>query len=64
MKSIWKDLLRLCIIIAVLCTFVYFMGTPGFEGKHDILYGVVGGGITAFIVMFIIKRIQSSKKQK
>ena len=64
MKTIWKDLLRLIIIIVVLCTVVYFMEPSGFEGKSDILYGVVGGGVTAFIAMFIFKKIKEKKKEK
>lgn len=62
MKNILRDLLRLVIIIAVLCTMVYFMDGPGFDGKSDILYGVVGGGVTAFIVMFVVKKLRKPKK--
>ncbi len=62
MKNILRDLLRLVIIITVLCTMVYFMDGPGFDGKSDILYGVVGGGVTAFIVMFVVKKLRKPKK--
>ena len=64
MANILKDLLRLIIIIVVLCTVVYFMEPSGFAGKSDILYGVVGGGVTAFIAMFIFKKIKEKKKEK
>ena len=63
MNTIWKDLLRLVIIIAVLCAVVYFMEPAGFAGKRDILYGVVGGGVTAFIAMFIFKKIKEKKEK-
>ena len=63
MNTIWKDLLRLVIIIAVLCAVVYFMDPAGFAGKSDILYGVVGGGVTAFIAMFIFKKIKEKKEK-
>ena len=63
MKTIWKDLLRLIIIIAVLCTMVYFMDGAGFKGKGDILFGVVCGGVTAFIAMYIFKIIKEKKKE-
>ena len=52
------------IIIVVLCAVVYFMEPAGFAGKSDILYGVVGGGVTAFIAMFIFKKIKEKKKEK
>ena len=64
MNGILKDLLRLVIIIVVLCAVVYFMEPSGFEGKSDILYGVVGGGVTAFIAMYIFKKIKEKKKEK
>lgn len=63
MNNILKDLLRLIIIIAVLCAVVYFMEPAGFEGKSDILFGVVGGGVTAFIAMYIFKKIKEKKKE-
>ena len=63
MNTIWKDLLRLVIIIAILCAVVYFMEPAGFAGKSDILYGVVGGGVTAFIAMFIFKKIKKKKEK-
>ncbi|MBP5400846.1 MAG: hypothetical protein J6Y35_04375 [Bacteroidales bacterium] len=63
MNNILKDLLRLLIIIVVLCAVVYFMEPTGLEGKSDILYGVVGGGVTAFIAMYIFKKIKEKKEK-
>lgn len=63
MNNLLKDLLRLVIIVVVLCAMVYFMDGPGFEGKSDILFGVVVGGITAFITMYIFKKIKEKKKK-
>lgn len=61
MKGIGKDLVRLIIVILVLCAFVYMMdGSIG--DKRDMYYGVVGGGVTAFLVFFVVKRIRDKKR--
>ena len=61
MKGIGKDLVRLIIVILVLCAFVYLMeGSVG--DKRDMYYGVVGGGVTAFLVFFVVKRIRNKKR--
>lgn len=57
MKDAWKDLLRLAIVVVVLCVFVYMFDYPA-DQKRDMYYGVVGGGITAFLVFFIIRAIR------
>lgn len=61
MKSYLKDLLTLLIVIAVLCVFVYMFDYPA-EQKRDIYYGVVGGGVTAFIVVYIIQKLRKPKE--
>ena len=61
MKGIGKDLVRLIIVILVLCAFVDLMdGSVG--DKRDMYYGVVGGGVTAFLVFFVVKRIRNKKR--
>lgn len=62
MKEGLKDLLRLAIVVVVLCAFVYMLDYPA-EEKRELYFGVVGGGVTAFIVFFIIKKIRDSKKK-
>lgn len=61
MKEIGKDLVRLIIVILVLCAFVYLMD-DSMGDKRDIYYGVVGGGVTAFLVFFVVKRIRNKKR--
>ena len=63
MKEGWKDLLRLAIVVVVLCAFVYMLDYPA-DQKRDLYYGVVGGGVTAFIVFFIIKKLREPKEKK
>lgn len=54
-------MVRLIIVILVLCAFVYLMdGSVG--DKRDMYYGVVGGGVTAFLVFFVVKRIRNKKR--
>ena len=62
MKEGLKDLLRLAIVVVVLCAFVYMLDYPA-EEKRELYFGVVGGGVTAFIVFFIIIKIRDSKKK-
>ncbi len=50
-------MLRLAIVVVVLCVFVYMFDYPA-DQKRDMYYGVVGGGITAFLVFFIIRAIR------
>ena len=63
MKEGLKDLLRLAIVVVVLCAFVYMLDYPA-DQKQELYYGVVGGGITAFVVFFIIKKIRESNSKK
>ena len=62
MKEGLKDLLRLAIVVVVLCAFVYMLDYPA-EEKRELYFGVVGGGVTAFFLFFIIKKIRDSKKK-
>lgn len=64
MKEGLKDLLKLIIVCAVLCTFVYIYPVEDPAEKRDMYYGVVGGGMTAFLVFFVIKGIKNSMKNK
>lgn len=64
MKDGLKDLLKLVIVCAVLCVFVYIYPVENPTDKRDMYYGVVGGGMTAFLVFFIIKSIKSTIKNK
>lgn len=64
MKEGLKDLLRLIIVCVVLCVFVYIYPIEDPSQKRDMYYGVVGGGMTAFLVFFIIKAIREKTKKK
>lgn len=56
-------MLRIIIVLIVLCAFVYMYDCPP-EQKREMYLGVVGGGLTAFLVFFIIKQIRESIKNK
>ncbi|MCQ2263676.1 MAG: hypothetical protein MJZ70_05275 [Bacteroidales bacterium] len=64
MKEGLKDLLRLIIVVVVLCVFVYIYPEENPETKRELYYGVVGGGMTAFLVFFIIKAIRDNLNKK
>ena len=64
MKDGLKDLLRLIIVLVVLCIFVYIYPVENQTVKQEMYYGVVGGGMTAFIVFFIVKAIKKSMNKK
>lgn len=64
MKEGLKDLLRLIIVLVVLCVFVYVYPVDDPATKREMYFGVVGGGMTAFIVFFIIRAIRNSMNKK
>lgn len=64
MKEGLKNLLRLIIVVVVLCVFVYIYPEENPETKRELYYGVVGGGMTAFLVFFIIKAIRDNLNKK
>jgi hypothetical protein len=64
MKKGLKDLLKLVIVIAVLCIFVYLYPEENPEIKKQMYFGVVGGGVAAFLAFFFIKMIREKTNKK
>ena len=64
MKKGLKDLIKLVIVIVVLCAFVYLYPEENPEIKKQMYFGVVGGGVAAFLAFFFIKMIREKTNKK
>ena len=59
-----KNLIKLVVVITVLCIFVYLYPEENPEIKKQMYFGVVGGGVAAFLAFFFIKMIREKLNNK
>ena len=59
-----KNLIKLAVVISVLCIFVYLYPEENPEIKKQMYFGVVGGGVAAFLAFFFIKMIREKFNNK
>lgn len=59
-----KNLIKLVVVIVVLCIFVHLYPEENPEIKKQMYFGVVGGGVAAFLAFFFIKMIREKFNNK